>query len=79
MNENQVMDVVRRRTVEVLADLAPEDISFDGTLADLGANSLDRLDILTLSMEDLGITVPPAAFSQARDLRSLVALLVKHG
>lgn len=79
MTEQDVLEVVRRVTLEVLTDVDPERVAMDGTtLSDLGANSVDRADIATMAMEELGITVPVSAFAQVRDIRSLVAVLLAH-
>lgn len=77
-DDDRVFAVVRRTTVEVLPDVTPEAVSINGNLTDLGANSIDRVDIVTMSMEQLGITVPPAEFERVHDLRSLVTLLREY-
>lgn len=73
-----VFEVVLRTTLEVLPDVHPDQVSIDGRLTDLGANSIDRADIVTMSMEQLGITVPIREFESVHDLRSLVELLRRH-
>lgn len=79
MTEQDVLDVVRRTTMEVLPEVDPERVTADGTtLTELGANSIDRADIVTTVMEELGVAVPVAAFAQVRDIRSLVAVLLEH-
>lgn len=78
MNEHEVFEVVRDKTVEVLPEVAPAEVSIDGSLVDLGANSIDRVDIVTLSMEELGVTIPPTEFADVKDLRSLVTLLERY-
>jgi len=78
VNDTEIFEVVRRKTVEVLPDVAPSAVSLDGRLVDLGANSLDRVDIVTLTMDELGIVVPVTEFGGVNDLRSLVALLGKY-
>ena len=78
MNDTEIFEVVRRKTVEVLPDVAPSAVSLDGRLVDLGANSLDRVDIVTLTMDELGVVVPVAEFGGVSDLRSLVTLLGRY-
>ena len=76
--EQDVFEVVRRNTLEVLPEVPADLVRIDGTLTDLGANSIDRADIVTLSMEALGITVPIREFQAVRDIQSLVDLLRRH-
>lgn len=75
---DRVVAAVLRSVVEVLPDLDPDTVSVDGTLSDLGANSIDRVEIVTLAMEDLAITVPVTEFQRVRDIASLVDLLRRH-
>ncbi len=78
MNEPEVLDVVRRTTVQVLPEVSPDSVTLEGTLSDLGANSIDRMEIVTLSMEELGVVIPPTEFGPVKDVRSLVALLARY-
>jgi polyketide biosynthesis acyl carrier protein len=78
MQEERVLAVVQRHLLAVLPDLDPAAISTARSLADLGCNSLDRAEVVTLAMEDLGVTVPVHEFGGVADLASLVELLRKH-
>lgn len=71
----QVFAVVRDVVLEVLPDIAPAQVGIDGTLTDLGANSIDRADIVTMAQERLGIVVPPERFRAVSDIGSLVEVL----
>ncbi|UJR87259.1 MULTISPECIES: phosphopantetheine-binding protein [Sandaracinus] len=71
-----VADVVRRSVREVLPDLTPEMIADDSVrLADVGANSVDRVEIVMLSLESLSLAVPAAELASARNLGGLIDLL----
>jgi polyketide biosynthesis acyl carrier protein len=78
LTAQDVFEVVRRATLEVLPDICAADVTIDGALTDLGANSIDRADIVTLALEELDITVPVREFQAARDIRSLVDVLRRH-
>ncbi|HEY6797887.1 MAG TPA: phosphopantetheine-binding protein [Kineosporiaceae bacterium] len=78
MGESEVLDVVRRTTVQVLPEVLAESVTLDGRLSDLGANSIDRMEIVALSMEELGLVISPTEFAQVKDVRSLVAVLTRH-
>lgn len=79
MTDQEVLEVVRSATVEVLPELDPARVRADGTsLSDLGANSIDRADVVTLAMERLGVTIPVTEFGRVHDIRSLVDLLRSH-
>ncbi|MBO3744807.1 hypothetical protein J5X84_01915 [Streptosporangiaceae bacterium NEAU-GS5] len=78
MTHDVIFETVKRNVLAVLPDVEPGQISIDGKLSDLGANSVDRADVVTLTMEDLGVTIPITEFQDVSDLRSLVTVLEKH-
>jgi polyketide biosynthesis acyl carrier protein len=73
-----VFTTVRRNVVTVLPDLDPELVTPDRSLTDLGCNSVDRADIVTMSMQDLDLAVPVSAFQQVQSIGGLVALLERY-
>lgn len=77
MTVEQVFDVVRTSTARVL-DVDTSVMTLDGTLSDLGANSVDRADIVTQSMLELRVKVPAREFKEVTDIRSLVDVLHSH-
>ena len=75
MTENDVFQIVKQKVLEVLPFLAGKEISIQNSLKDLGANSIDRVEIATLSMEHLEVKIPPMEFSNVTNLEGLVKLL----
>lgn len=78
MNEDDIFATVKTNVLAVLPDLDPSQVTMSGTLTDLGANSVDRADVVTMSMEDLGLVIPISEFQEVHDIASLVALLKRH-
>lgn len=78
MDESDIFEAVRRNLGVVVYDLDTSTVTLDNSLAELGCNSIDRAEVVTLTMEDMGISVPVMEFQQTRDIRSLVALLARH-
>ena len=77
-NEQKIFEIVKANTLKVLVDVAPDDITIDTALLDLGANSVDRVEVVMYSMEDLNLKVPVSQFKGVANLRGLVELLAKH-
>lgn len=77
-SKEDIFDVIRKNTLEVLIDIDPELITIDTSLTELGANSIDRVEVVTYSMEHLGIQVPRSELQGVRDIRSLVDLFHAH-
>jgi polyketide biosynthesis acyl carrier protein len=78
VDDERVFAAVRRSVLEVVPEVDPRAIAWDRTLDDLGCNSIDRADIVTMTMADLAITVPVQEFRQGQDIRSLVSLFRRY-
>ena len=73
-----VMEAIRRSVLEVLPELEPSQVTEEVSLTDLGANSIDRTEVVTMTMDDLGVSVPVGEFHDVRDIGSLARLLRRH-
>lgn len=73
-----VLTAIRRSVVEVLPDLDPELVTEGRSLTELGANSIDRADIVTMTMADLGVSVPVLEFRGVSDIAALAHVLRRH-
>jgi len=57
MNANNVFDVIVRCTREVIPELDTHEFQPHDRLADLGANSIDRAEIVTMVLEALSLRI----------------------
>lgn len=74
-SQQEIFEVVKQNTIKVLMDVDPSLITLDTSLTELGANSIDRVEVVMYSMEQLGIEVPRTEFRGVRDISTLVDLL----
>lgn len=60
MNADQVFDVICEQVFEVLYELEEQGVTIKKTdsLASLGANSVDRSEILMMTLEALDLNIP---------------------
>ncbi len=77
MNEQQVFSVVKSTVVEVLG-ISPDEVTPERSLVELGANSLDRVEVTMCSMEALGVSVPRSELQGIQNLRGLVQIFCRH-
>jgi polyketide biosynthesis acyl carrier protein len=56
--QEQVFEVVKATILEVLGDVPPANIRPEVSLSELGANSLDRMEVVSLSMQALSLRFP---------------------
>lgn len=66
-----LLDVI----AEILPDLNPQEVTDDRSLRDLGADSVDRVEIIALLTDQLGLSVPLSAFAAVPDIGALIKFL----
>ena len=78
MNRDAIFEVVKANVLKVLPELRGEEITPDKSLVELGANSIDRVEVSMYSMEALNLKIPRLEFHGIRNLAGLVDLLQLH-
>ena len=76
--EERVLILVKEIICEVLPDLDQAQIVPSKSLLELGANSVDRVEVVTMSMERLDLTVPLSKFANVNNIGELVVVLCKE-
>lgn len=76
--KQRAFDVVKANLLKVLMDLKPEQVTIDKSMTDLGANSVDRVEVVMYSMEELGLDIPRAELHGAKNIAGLVDILARH-
>lgn len=75
MGENEILSVLRGVVTDILPDVAVESVVREARLADLGANSVDRADIVAETLETLDLTVPLVEFATCSNIGEIVAVI----
>jgi polyketide biosynthesis acyl carrier protein len=76
MTEAEVFEIVKAKIIEVLGDHVPSaKIRHDVSLSDLGANSLDRMEVVSLSMQALALRFPVRELGKVSNIGELVVAL----
>jgi polyketide biosynthesis 3-hydroxy-3-methylglutaryl-CoA synthase-like enzyme PksG len=76
--DDPILAAIRRSLRQVLPDVDPSLVRSGRSLTDLGCNSVDRADVVALTMEDLDLSVPVGEFADVRDIDGLVGVLRRH-
>ncbi|MET0323116.1 MAG: acyl carrier protein [Duganella sp.] len=75
MNTESIFDLIAAHARDVLPELAARPLGGHDSLRELGANSIDRAEILMLVTASLGLRVPLVQLSQPRNMGELAELL----
>jgi acyl carrier protein len=77
MTRDQIFDVVRANIVNIVEGVPPDAVSEDVSMRDLGADSLQIVEVVSRSMKELRLKVPRTELSRASNLRDLLDLFEK--
>ncbi|MCH2193543.1 acyl carrier protein [Kordia sp.] len=75
MSREEVYDIVQETIMDVIPDVEKEDIAIEKQLKDIGANSIDRMEIVTMSMRELNVKIPLMSFAGVNNIEGLVNVL----
>jgi polyketide biosynthesis acyl carrier protein len=75
MSREQVFEVIVRHARDVVPKLATHRFQLTDSLRELGANSVDRADIIMMTLETLGLKIPLTALAGAENIGELAAII----
>ena len=78
ITRDQVVEVVQGHLVDTIEELEGVEIDPSKSMKDLGANSLDIVEIVSCSMRELKIKVPRSELNDLSDINGLVDMLFKY-
>ena len=79
MTRDQVFRAVVEQVQAVLPDLPAAAITEQASLTELGASSIDRVEVSIGAMEALGLALPLTALAGIASIGELVDRLAQHG
>ncbi|WNO11550.1 acyl carrier protein [Teredinibacter sp. KSP-S5-2] len=74
MTHEEIFNIIKGHTCEVLPDLVNHDFVHTDSLKSLGANSIDRSEILMMTLESLSVRVPMIEFAKAENMGDLARI-----
>jgi acyl carrier protein len=75
MTNDEIFAVVKKHLIDICPDIAEESVSPEVSMKDLGASSLDMVEVVSCSMRELGVRVPRQELSSIKDIQGLADLL----
>jgi polyketide biosynthesis acyl carrier protein len=74
---DEVLEVVKGHLVDTIEELEGVEIDPARSMKDLGANSLDMVEVVSCSMRQLKVKVPRSELNRLANINELVDLLLK--
>jgi acyl carrier protein len=75
MTKEQIFAVVKKHLKQTVDGLDDANIDLSASMKDMGANSLDIVEVVSLSMRELKVKVPRSELAKLTNLGGLVDLL----
>ena len=75
MTKEHILSVVKKHLMQTIDGLTVDQIDPSKSMKDLGANSLDIVEIVSVSMRELKVKVPRSELSKLANIGGLVDLL----
>ena len=76
VTKEQVLEIVKGHLLDLLEDeLEEEDFDPAKSMKDLGANSLDIVEVVSSAMRDLKVKIPRSELSKLTNVQELVDML----
>ena len=75
VNKDTILETLYRHTREVLPELADHAFTQGDSLRELGANSVDRADIIMLTLESLSLRIPMVDLARAENIDALAEII----
>lgn len=75
MNEEEIFKILTRHACEVLQELENHHFKPSDILKDLGANSIDRSEIVMMTLDSLSLKIPLLEIAGARNIGELATIL----
>ncbi|MEH6765026.1 MAG: acyl carrier protein [Aequorivita antarctica] len=78
MDKQEIFKVIVSITAEVMPDIEAQNIAMGDRLADWAENSIDRLDIVVMTLESLSLNIPMMELATASTFGDLVDRIHAH-
>lgn len=72
MTKEAIFEIIKRHLLEILPDLDAAKLVPSQSMKDLGANSLDRADVIIQAKEELGLKFPLHEVGALENMQGLV-------
>lgn len=78
MEKNKIYNTIIKNSYEVLEGMEDENITGDNNFLEIGANSIDRAEIINLTLEDLELDIPRVGLAKANNINELVDAIYEN-
>lgn len=80
MNKERIFEVIKETIIDIMDDVLEDEneITPEASLHGLGANSIDRMDIIMDVSDKLGVKIPMTQFATVQNLKEMTELFYEY-
>lgn len=75
MSKNEIFELLKETVYDYLPELEGTEIVITDSLKQIGANSIDRMDIIVDTLEKLNLKVPMVEFGGLKNMEEIVDVM----
>lgn len=75
VGKEEIFNVIKEAISYVVPEINVNEITIEDSLKELGANSVDRAEILFMALEDSKVKIPMISFNDAKNIKDIVDII----
>lgn len=75
MGKEEIFNVIKEAISYIVPEINVNEITIEDSLKELGANSVDRAEILFMALEDSNVKIPMISFNDAKNIKDIVDII----
>ena len=75
MSKEEIFEIIKENILDIIPELDLSEVTMKDSLTEIGANSVDRADIIMFTMESLNIRIPMVKFGNAANIGDIVDIM----
>lgn len=77
MTKQDIISILKENMMEIIPELEGEELPLDESLVDIGLNSMDRGELIALTLEHLELEVSRIEFAGVNTINKLAEIFVE--
>jgi polyketide biosynthesis acyl carrier protein len=75
MTRDELFELVKENIYEIVPELEGVNIDIRDSLRELGANSIDRAEIIICTLECINASIPMVKFGEAKNIEEIIEVI----
>lgn len=77
MSREELLELMKDAINYIVPEISTDNLNFNDSLKELGANSIDRAEIIIMLMEDANVKLPMVSFGDAKNIGEIIDIVLR--